>query len=46
MLIDMIDVMQQAGVRLLPPCLGDAGPVPGPKTGDGILMSDQAVPRE
>ncbi len=41
-LIDMIDVMQRSGVQLLPPCLGDDAPVPGPDTNDGILMSDQS----
>jgi len=41
-IIDMIDVMQRAGVQLLPPGLGDDMPVPGPDTKDGILMSDQS----
>ena len=41
-IIDVTDVMQRAGVQLLPPCFGDDTPVPGPDTNDGILLSDQS----
>lgn len=40
-IFDLIDLMQRAGVRFLPPCLGDDSPVPGPDTDDGIVMDDQ-----
>lgn len=41
-IIDLIEVMQQAGCDPLPPSLGLAGFVPPPRTADGILLVDQA----
>jgi len=41
LIVDILDVMRQAGVQLLPPSLGEEGLVPGPATGDGVLLKDQ-----
>ena len=41
-LLDMIGLMQQAGVNPLPPWSGEDSPVPGPDTKDGILLSEQS----
>jgi len=40
-LLDLLDVMQQAGFQMLPPSLGAEGLVPGPKTKDGVLLTAQ-----
>ena len=40
-ILDMIGLMEQAGVNLLPPCRGSDSPVPGPDSKDGILLSEQ-----
>ncbi len=40
-ILDMIGLMQQAGVNLLPPCCGEDSPVPGPDSNDGVLLSEQ-----
>lgn len=37
-ILDVLDVMRQAGVWLLPPSLGAERAVPGPKTRDGVLL--------
>ncbi len=37
-LIDMIDLMQQAGVHVLPPSRGKDGLYPPPAAGDGVLL--------
>ena len=41
-IIDLIEVMQQAACDPLPPSLGLRGFVPAPRTGDGLLLADQA----
>ncbi len=38
-LIDLVDLMRQAGVWPLPPSLGAEGMWPGPATGDGLRLS-------
>ena len=38
-LIDLLDLMRQAGVWPLPPSLGAEGIWPGPATGDGLRLS-------
>lgn len=40
-LLDIIDVMRQAGFWLLPPSLGLEGLVPGPATHDGLVLTEQ-----
>ena len=40
-LLDIIDLMRQAGIYVLPPSEGIEGLIPGPKTGDGVLLSRQ-----
>jgi predicted ester cyclase len=40
-ILDIPDVMHQAGYDVLAPCLGQEGFVPGPKTEDGILLEQQ-----
>jgi predicted ester cyclase len=37
-LIDVIDLMQQAGINVLPPSRGKAGLYPPPEAGDGMLL--------
>jgi predicted ester cyclase len=41
LLLDILDVMRQAGIQLLPPSRGAEGLVPGPATEDGVLLKDQ-----
>ena len=41
-ILDMIGLMEQAGVNLLPPCCGEDSPVPGPDSRDGILLGEQS----
>ena len=41
-ILDMIGLMEQAGVNLLPPCRGSDLPVPGPDSKDGVLLSEQS----
>jgi len=40
-ILDLADLMRQAGYQLLPPSLGEEGLWPGPMTGDGILLTPQ-----
>ena len=40
-LLDLIDLMQQAGCHVLPPSLGADHVYPPPKAGDGILLDAQ-----
>ncbi len=40
-ILDIPDVMRQAGFDVLGPCLGEEGLAPGPKGEDGILLDDQ-----
>lgn len=40
-IFDILDLMRQAGVWLLPPSLGVAGLAPGPATQDGLLWGRQ-----
>ncbi|MEM7287576.1 MAG: ester cyclase [Actinomycetota bacterium] len=45
LLIDVVDLMEQAGVHVLPPCRGRPGLYPPPRLDDGVLVDaqDQAV---
>lgn len=36
---DVLDLIRQAGLQLLPPSRGEEGPWPGPLTGDGVLLT-------
>ena len=40
-LLDLIDLMQQAGVNVLPPSRGADGVYPPPRQGDGVLLAEQ-----
>ena len=40
-LLDILDVMRQAGFRFVPKWLDEEGNVPGPATGDGVLLAPQ-----
>ena len=40
-LLDLIDLMQQAGVHVLPPSRGEVGVFPPPRAEDGILLDAQ-----
>ncbi len=40
-LLDLIDLMQQAGVNVLPPSRGADGVYPPPKKRDGLLLAEQ-----
>lgn len=40
-LLDLIDLMQQAGFQVLPPSRGQDGVYPPPAAGDGILLAPQ-----
>lgn len=40
-LFDLIDLMRQAGIRVLPQSRGTEWVVPGPQSKDGILLSEQ-----
>jgi predicted ester cyclase len=40
--LDLLAVMRQAGFQVLPPARGmEGGKIPGPHTGDGILLTEQ-----
>ena len=41
-LLDLIDLMLQAGFRVLPPSRGDEAAVPGPAGGGGVLLTAQS----
>ncbi len=41
LLLDLVDLMLQAGHRVLPPSNGDEAKVPAPRTGDGVLLGPQ-----
>ena len=41
-ILDLIDVMREAGYRVLPVATGAEILIPGPQTGDGILLTPQA----
>lgn len=41
LLLDLVDLMQQAGIEVLPPSRGRDGLYPPPATGDGILHAEQ-----
>ena len=41
LLLDLVDLILQAGYRVLPPSNGDEAPPPAPQTGDGVLLSPQ-----
>ena len=41
-ILDLLAVMRQAGFQVLPPARGaEGGKVPGPHTGDGVLLTEQ-----
>ncbi|MDX1413768.1 MAG: ester cyclase [Candidatus Promineifilaceae bacterium] len=40
-LLDILDVLRQGGYRFVPKWLNEEGNVPGPATGDGVLLSPQ-----
>lgn len=41
-ILDLLAVMRQAGFQVLPPARGaEGGKVPGPRTGDGVLLTEQ-----
>jgi predicted ester cyclase len=41
-ILDLLDVMRQAGFQVLPPARGaEGGRVPRPHTGDGVLLTEQ-----
>jgi predicted ester cyclase len=40
-ILDVLDVMRQAGYQVLPPSFGENGLVPGPDTQDGVLLTEQ-----
>lgn len=44
-ILDMVELLRQAGFDLVRPGLGDEGPVPGPATGDGVFF-DRKDPAE
>ncbi|MBC8263961.1 MAG: ester cyclase [Anaerolineales bacterium] len=40
--LDLLAVMRQAGFQVIPPAPGaEGGKVPGPRTGDGVLLTEQ-----
>ena len=42
LILDLLAVMRQAGFQVLPPARGaEGGKIPGPSTGDGVLLTDQ-----
>lgn len=43
LLLDLVDLMQQAGFAVLPPALGRDGLYPPPQAGDGILLDPQSA---
>ncbi len=40
-ILDLLDVIQQAGFQLLPPSSGAEDVVPAPRTGDGLVLGSQ-----
>jgi predicted ester cyclase len=40
-LLDLVDLVQQAGFQVLPPSLGKDGLYPAPQAGDGVLLDVQ-----
>ncbi|MCX6038795.1 MAG: ester cyclase [Chloroflexi bacterium] len=41
-ILDLLAVMRQAGFQVLPPARGgEGGKVPGPRAGDGVLLTEQ-----
>lgn len=38
LILDILDVIRQAGLQIVPPGRGKEGLVPGPMTGDGVLL--------
>jgi predicted ester cyclase len=40
-ILDLLDLIRQAGYQLLPPSLGEEGLWPGPMTGEGVLLEAQ-----
>ena len=43
LLFDLVDLLQQVGVNLLTSYGGEQGYVPGPLTGDGVILDEQAT---
>jgi predicted ester cyclase len=41
LLLDLLDLIHQAGYALLPPSRGSIGRVPPPRTGDGLVLKPQ-----
>jgi len=41
LILDLIDLMQQAGINVLPPSRGTDGVYPPPKANDGVLLEEQ-----
>ena len=42
LILDILAVMRQAGFQVLPPARGmEGGKIPGPHTGDGVLLTEQ-----
>ena len=42
LILDILGVMRQAGYQVLPPARGgEGGKIPGPLTGDGVLLTEQ-----
>jgi adenylyl-sulfate kinase len=42
-LIDMVDLLQQAGLQVLPPAVGHEGLWPSPRAADGVMLDAQDV---
>lgn len=40
-IFDILDLMRQAGIQILPPSFGIEDLIPGPRTGDGVLLTEQ-----
>ncbi|MFT5262312.1 MAG: putative ester cyclase [Polaribacter sp.] len=43
LLLDLVDLMQQAGYQVLPPSRGKDGLYPAPKANDGVLLEKQEI---
>ncbi|MCE7983559.1 MAG: polyketide cyclase [Caldilinea sp. CFX5] len=41
LILDLVDVMRLAGYRVLPPATGHEIAIPGPQSGDGVLLTPQ-----
>ena len=41
LILDLIDLMQQAGINVLPPSRGTDGVYPPPKANDGVMLEEQ-----